>query len=129
MSGEKTSELSLFERIAQGDIPSVKVRENEEFLAILDIFPNCTGQTLVFPKKRYDSDVMLMPDDVYQRYMQAVKEVSILLKRALHVQRVGMIIEGMGVNHAHTKLYPMHGLDEEWQAVVSPETARYEIYP
>jgi histidine triad (HIT) family protein len=68
-------ETTIFEKIVAGEMPCSKIRENDEFIAILDIFPNCKGQTLVFPKQRYDSHISLMPNDVYSRYMLAVKEV------------------------------------------------------
>lgn len=121
-------EPSLFELIAQGQIPSTKIREDDEFMAILDIFPNCKGQTLVIPKQRYDSDISLMPDDVYQRYMQATKHVMTILKKWLGVKRVGMIIEWMWVHHVHIKLYPMHWLSDEWKAMRPEEKVRFDQY-
>ncbi len=121
-------EPSVFELIAQGKIPSIKIWENEEFMAILDIFPNCKGQTLVIPKQRYDSDIALMPIDVYSRYMHAVYTVIQLLKKWLNVQRVGMIVEWMGVHHAHVKLYPMHWLSEQWEAINPTEKVRFDHY-
>jgi histidine triad (HIT) family protein len=72
---------SIFEKIYAGEIPSTKIRENDEFFAILDVFPNCKGQTLVIPKQRYESDITLLPEDVYSRYMLAVKHVMTLLKK------------------------------------------------
>jgi histidine triad (HIT) family protein len=72
---------SLFEQIAQRIIPASIIRENDEFMAFLDIFPNCKGQTLVIPKIRYDSDISLMPADLYSRYMLAVQHVISLLKK------------------------------------------------
>lgn len=101
-------EPSIFEKIVAGEIPSTKIRENDEFLAILDVFPNCKWQTLVIPKQRYDSDISLMPDDVYSRYMLAVKEVILLLKKWMWVGKIWQIIEWESVNHAHVKLYPMN---------------------
>lgn len=121
-------EPSLFELIAQWKIPSVKIREDDEFMAILDIFPNCKWQTLVIPKQRYDSDISFMPDDIYQRYMQAAKHVMDMLKKWLGVKRVGMIVEWMWVHHVHIKLYPMHGLSDEWTAMWSWESVRFDTY-
>lgn len=98
----------LFCKIIAGEISSYKVRENEEFYAFLDLFPNCKGQTLVIPKEHFDSDLFVVEDPAfYARYLTAVREVVQLLKSKLKVERVGMIMEGMGVNHLHIKLYPM----------------------
>lgn len=118
-------EPSIFEKIVAGEIPSTKIRENDEFLAILDVFPNCKWQTLVIPKQRYDSDISLMPDEVYSRYMLAVKEVVVLLKKWLWVEKIWQIVEWEWVNHAHVKLYPM---DMKWDKIPH-EKQRFDSYP
>ena len=45
---------SIFTRIINGEIPSYKVAEDENFLAFLDINPLEKGHTLVVPKKEID---------------------------------------------------------------------------
>ena len=45
---------SIFSKIVNGEIPSHKIAENEEFLAFLDAFPITKGHTLVIPKKEID---------------------------------------------------------------------------
>jgi len=102
----------IFCRIVAGVIPSVKIWEDDEFLAILDVFPNTEGQTLVIPKDHYDSDPTDMPDDKYCDLFLAAKEVAKLLKERLDVKRVAMVVEGIGVNHMHVKLYPLYGTGE-----------------
>ena len=120
----------LFCKIVAREIPSYKVWENEEFYAFLDLFPNCKGQTLVIPKEHFDSDFFLIEDsDFVQRYFLAIREVVELLKSKLNVVRVGMIMEGMGVNHLHIKLYPMWGLSEQREPEVSPEKVFFDRYP
>lgn len=120
----------LFCKIIAGEIPSHKVRENDEFYAFLDLFPNCKGQTLVIPKEHFDSDFFVIEDSAfYTRYLMAVREVAQLLKTKLGVIRVGMIMEGMGVNHLHIKLYPMRWLSENWEPTVSEEEVFYQSYP
>ena len=101
----------IFCKIVSEQIPSFKIREDEHFLAILDVFPNTKGQTLVIPKKHYDSDVFEMDEAMMNKFFVAAKKVSKLLKKSLKVQRIALVMEGMGVNHAHIKLYPLHGLD------------------
>lgn len=121
-------EPTIFEKIVAGEIPCSKIRENDEFIAILDIFPNCEWQTLVIPKIWYDSDISLMPDDVYHRYMDAVRIVINIIKISLQVQRVWVIIEGMWVHHAHVKLYPMHGLWSDWKEMIVKEKIWFDKY-
>lgn len=71
----------LFCKIVAGEIPSYKIRENDEFEAILDAFPEVKGQTLVIPKKHYDSDIFLIDETgFYERYLQAGKKTAEILK-------------------------------------------------
>jgi histidine triad (HIT) family protein len=74
-------EPSIFEKIVSGEVPCTKIWEDNDFLAFLDIMPNCKGQTLVIPKQWHDSDISLMPDDMYTNYMIAVKKVINILKK------------------------------------------------
>ncbi|MCX6824240.1 MAG: HIT domain-containing protein [candidate division SR1 bacterium] len=99
----------VFCKIVAGEIPSVKIRENDQFIALLDAFPACKGQTLVLPKRHYDPDIFLMENNVYVQFMLATKEVVSLLKHGLGVDKIGLVVEGLQVPHAHIKLYPFRG--------------------
>lgn len=107
--------------------------QDDEFMALLSIDPNTEGFSCVVPKQHYGSDIMSMPDDILQRYILAAKKVSaILLNYFEDVGRVGMIVEGMGIDHAHIKLVPMHGTDYlekgEWKQVLSGKNFWFEKY-
>jgi len=121
----------IFCKISKGEIPSYRIGENEEFFAILDIFPNTKGMTLVIPKNHYESYAFDMPDDVYSRFLLFAKEMGKELDEKLCVVRTAMVMEGMGVNHAHIKLYPLHGLDKDFK-MITPEGSiffdKYEGY-
>jgi len=119
----------IFCKIIKGEIPSFKVWEDKEFLAMLDINPNTEGMTVLLSKKHYGSYLSEMPDDVYQRFWVAAKKVSRLLDKKLGTKRTAMVSEGMGVNHAHIKLYPLHGLGEKFQEMVPEKRVFYEMYP
>ncbi len=119
----------VFCKIVKGEIPCEKIWEDDEFLAILDAFPNTEGMTLVIPKKHYESYAFDMPEDVYSRFFLAAKKVIKLLEKGLGVQRVGLVMEGMGVNHAHIKLYPLHGLKGKFEEMLSEEDAYFDKYP
>lgn len=122
--------MCIFCKIISGEIPSYKIWENDKFIAILDIFPNCKGQTLLIPKKHYESDLFNIHDkELYKDVILATDDVVQLLKAKLNVQRVGMIMEGMGVNHLHIKLYPMHGIEEDWKQNIWWEQVFFEEYP
>jgi len=119
----------IFCKIIKGEIPSFKIWEDDEFLAILDINPNTKGMTLVLTKEHYDSYAFEMPDDVYNKFLSATKKVAKILEKKLGVQRVAMVMEGMGVNHAHIKLYPLHGLEEKFKEMWGEEKIFLDKYP
>ncbi|HMP67252.1 MAG TPA: HIT family protein [Candidatus Paceibacterota bacterium] len=107
--------------------------ENEEFMAFLSIDPNTEGFSCVIPKKHYDSDVMKMPDEMLQKFIIVTKKVSKILENYFEdVGRVGVIMEGTGINHAHIKLFPMHGTEKlkrgEWQQILSEKEFWFEKY-
>ena len=66
----------IFCKIVKGEIPSVKVWEDDSFLAILDINPNTEGMTLVLPKSHFDSDAFLMPEKDYNNLYIAVNKIQ-----------------------------------------------------
>ncbi len=119
----------VFCKIVNGQLPSAKIWEDDEFIAILDLFPNTKGMSLVIPKKHYHSYAFEMPDDVYSRFMLAGRKVGLLLDEKLHTQRTTLVMEGMGINHAHLKLYPMHGLKEKFTSMDShADPVYFETY-
>lgn len=121
-------ENCIFCKIANGEIGSAKIWEDSEFMAVLDINPNTKGMALVMTKKHYDSYAFDMPEDAYQRFMLASKKVAKLLEKGLNVKRVAMVMEGMGINHAHIKLYPLHGITEKFSEMWAKEKVFFEKY-
>lgn len=78
-----------------------------------------------------DSDVLSLPADSLTALTLAAKTVSEILKSKLQVNRVGLIYEGFGINHAHAKLIPMYDVQKEWKQISSHESERrfYNFYP
>lgn len=98
---------SIFTRIINGDIPSHKVYEDDRTLAFLDIRPIRFGMTLVVPKRQVDKLYDLNDDD-YQAVMATAKQVARRLEAVLQPSRVGYMVEGFDVPHAHVKLIPVN---------------------
>lgn len=119
----------IFCKIVKGEIPCHKIYEDDEFLAFLDIYPNTDGMTLVLSKKHYDSYAFDMPEEEYLKLMKVTKRVAELLDKKLNVKRTAMVMEGMGINHVHIKLYPMHGLEDKNQVMEAKEKVFFEKYP
>jgi diadenosine tetraphosphate (Ap4A) HIT family hydrolase len=117
----------IFCQVVENKIGSTKIWEDNEFLAILDINPNTRGATLLIPKDHYSTKLFEMPDAAYQRLWLAAKKVNQLLERSLGVVKVGAVVEGMGVDHAHIKFYPLHGIQPDTGE--AKERTFFEKYP
>ena len=98
--------MSIFSKIAAGEIPSYKCAENEEFYAFLDINPLVKGHTLVIPRREVDY-IFDMDDEEIGEFMQFAKQVAVALKKAFPCEKVGMEVIGLEVRHAHIHLIPM----------------------
>lgn len=126
--------MCIFCGIVGGSIPVAgKFWENDEFMAFLAIDPNTEGFTCVIPKSHFGSDVLKMPDDVLGRFILASKKVAGLLESYFKdVGRVGLMMEGTGIDHAHIKLAPFHGTENlkngVWQQYLSGKEFWFEKY-
>ncbi|MFA4820482.1 MAG: HIT family protein [Candidatus Aenigmatarchaeota archaeon] len=120
----------IFCDIVNGKAPCHKIWEDDKHLAILSIFPNTGGFTVVITKKHYSSYAFDVPENVFLDLMTASRKVGRLLDKKLgDVGRTGLIAEGFGINHLHTKLFPMHGTKaEKWKAVNSKVDKYFEKY-
>ncbi|MBQ2243841.1 MAG: HIT family protein [Bacteroidales bacterium] len=97
---------TIFTRIVNGEIPSYKVAESENFYAFLDISPLAQGHTLVIPKKETDY-IFDIEDQEYKELFLFAKRVAAAIKKAIPCKRVGVAVLGMEVPHAHIHLVPM----------------------
>ncbi len=97
---------SIFTKIANGEIPAHKVAEDENFLAFLDISPVAKGHTLVIPKKEVDY-LFDLDDELYAGLQLFAKKVAAGLKKAIPCVKVGVLVLGLEVPHAHIHLIPM----------------------
>lgn len=97
---------TIFSKIVNGEIPAYKVAEDENYLAFLDIFPVAKGHTLVIPKKEVDY-LFDLEDDLYAGLQVFAKKVAIGLKKAIPCKKVGVLVLGLEVPHAHIHLIPM----------------------
>ncbi len=96
---------SIFSKIVSGEIPAYKVAEDDKFLAFLDINPVAEGHTLVIPKKEIDY-LFDLDDDLLADMMVFAKKVARALDKAIVCKRVGVMVVGTEVPHAHIHLVP-----------------------
>ena len=98
---------TIFTRIAQGEIPSYKVAESEDYYAFLDISPLALGHTLVIPRKVEDDYIFHLDEQTYEGLWAFARKVARALKAAVPCQRVGVAVLGMEVAHTHIHLVPL----------------------
>ena len=98
---------TIFTKIANGEIPSYKVAENEDFYAFLDIAPMAKGHTLVIPKKVEDDYIFNLDENTYMGLCAYARKVAQAIKAALPCKRVGVAVLGMEVPHTHIHLVPL----------------------
>ncbi len=110
-------------------MPSIKIWEDDKHIAILDINPNMEGVTLVITKTHFDSYAFDMPDSEYSEVMLAAKKVGKLLDKGLKTKRTVLVVEGLGINHLHIKLYPVHGIKEKFEEIWAEKRIYFEGYP
>lgn len=122
----------IFCQIAQGKAPCHEIWSDDNHIAFLSIFPNTPGFTVVATKQHYGSYAFEQPDQVLTDLVLATKKVAQILDNFFEdVSRCGMFFEGWGVDHLHSKLFPMHGTGgiEGWQNIESAEPIFYDKYP
>lgn len=123
----------IFCQIAQGHMPAHLIWEDDRHMAFLSIFPNTEGFTVVIPKEHYDSYAFAQSDEVLTALIIATKKVATILDSFFpDVTRTGMFFEGFGVDHLHSKLFPMHGTNDiaSWQPIESKTNRQFfEQYP
>ncbi|MGM0407094.1 MAG: HIT family protein [Bacteroidota bacterium] len=98
---------TIFSKIVQGEIPSYKIAEDENFYAFLDINPLAKGHTLVIPKQETDYYFDL-DDDTLRGLTLFSKKVARAIDKAIDCKRVGVVVLGLEVPHAHVHLIPLN---------------------
>ncbi|MFW5702949.1 MAG: HIT family protein [Candidatus Dojkabacteria bacterium] len=120
----------VFCQIASGKIQTRVIHENDSHIAILSHAPNTEGFTVAFPKEHHHSYFAEVPKEIRTGLVEFSSEVAKLLNNVFEdVGRTGMMFEGFGVDHLHSKLFPMHGtVGEEWQQRASKVDKYFENY-
>ena len=98
--------MSIFSKIAAGEIPSYKCAESEKFYAFLDIYPLTVGHTLVIPRREVDYYFDLDDDELAEMQVFA-KRVAKAVGQAFPCKKVAQVVLGLEVPHAHIHLIPM----------------------
>jgi histidine triad (HIT) family protein len=98
--------MTIFSKIAAGEIPSYRVAESDRYYAFLDINPIAKGHVLVIPKQETDY-IFDLDDDTLSGLTVFAKRVAKAMKKAIPCKRIGVLVLGMEVPHAHIHLIPL----------------------
>ncbi len=102
--------MCIFCKIVSGEIPSVKVYEDEGFMAFMDIGPVNKGHVLVIPKKHAETFLDLTPDEAAELFRR-VNMVAKAVKEGLSADGLNIInnvgpVSGQEVFHVHVHIIP-----------------------
>lgn len=111
---EETKEC-IFCKITKGEIPAVKVYEDNEVLAFMDIHPKHPGHTLVIPKDHIEN-IYGMPSETAARLMIVVQKIAVAVKNAADADGINISMNnesaaGQDVWHAHMHVIPRFNED------------------
>ncbi|WP_397423280.1 HIT family protein [Phenylobacterium sp.] len=102
---------NIFAKILRGEMPAVKVYEDEHVLAFMDVFPQAKGHTLVIPKQSTARNFLEEAPDVIGPLMLGVQRVARAVRAALNPD--GLVITqfngapaGQTVFHLHFHIIP-----------------------
>ncbi len=109
---------TIFTKIVNGEIPSYKIAETEDYYAFLDINPIVEGHTLVIPKKEIDY-IFDLDEDTLAGLNIFAKKVAKAIEQAIKCKRVGIMVIGTEVPHAHIHLIPFS--NEAQMSVMAPK--------
>ncbi|MBA3041750.1 MAG: HIT family protein [Alphaproteobacteria bacterium] len=103
---------NIFAKILKGEIPSVKLYEDEDTLAFMDVMPQATGHLLVIPKT--GSRNLLDADPaVLSKLIPVVQKLAVAAKEAfdadgVFVAQFNEAAAGQTVYHLHFHVIPRH---------------------
>jgi len=98
---------TIFTKIVNKEIPCHLIKEDDRFLAFLDVMPLVEGHVLVIPKREVDYIFDLEPE-LLGDLMKFAQTIAPAIKKAIPCKRVGVAVIGLEVPHAHVHLVPMN---------------------
>ncbi|MCA9394270.1 MAG: HIT family protein [Candidatus Omnitrophica bacterium] len=102
---------TLFTKIVNGEIPCHKILEDDRYLAFLDIRPINPGHTLVIPKQETDY-IFDLEDDLLKGAIVFAKRVAAMIEKVVTCERIGIMVAGLEVPHAHIHLIPINAVSD-----------------
>jgi len=85
--------------------------ENNNFMLLLDTIPCKEGHCLLIPKQHVDT-IFDLNDEIYNELFSIIKKLEKPLCEVTKAKRLGLILTGFEIPHAHIHLVPLHGSNE-----------------
>ena len=98
---------TIFTKIVNKEIPCHLIKEDDRFLAFLDVMPLVEGHVLVIPKQEVDYIFDLEPE-LLGDLMKFAQTIAPAIKKAIPCKKIGVAVIGLEVPHAHVHLVPMN---------------------
>ena len=107
----------IFCKIANGEIPSRTLEENDKFRVVLDVGPATKGHALILPKDHY-ANLYELPEETAADVMKLAKKMAIRMKEKLHCDGLNLVqnnepAAGQTVFHFHLHLIPRYENDNQ----------------
>lgn len=102
---------TIFNKLMSGEIPCHKLHENDRFFSFLDVRPIAPGHALVIPKKEVDY-IFDLEDELLREILLFARPVARAIKSAVPCKKIGIMVAGLEVPHAHVHLVPINGVNE-----------------
>lgn len=101
---------NVFAKILRGELQCIKVYEDEQALAFMDIMPQAEGHTLVIPKEAAETLLDLSADSAAHA-IHVVQKIASALKKGLGAEGIVLMqlngsSAGQTVPHIHFHLIP-----------------------
>lgn len=105
----------IFCKIANGEIPSSTVYEDDQFRVILDLAPAAKGHALVLPKQHF-VNIFDIDENVLRDLIVLAKKVAVAMKETLQCEAVNIVqnngeLAGQTVFHFHMHVIPRYADD------------------
>lgn len=110
------AEGCVFCQIAAGRIPSIRIYEDGDFIAFMDIAPQTEGHFLIVPRNHYQV-LGEVPDQLLAKVMPLAKKLSEAAMTGLGVEGFNLLqnngeVAGQAVGHWHLHIIPRRGAEE-----------------
>ncbi|MDO5540498.1 MAG: HIT family protein [Eubacteriales bacterium] len=106
----------IFCKIANGEIPSATLYEDDDFKVILDVSPAAKGHMLILPRQHY-ADIMAMPEELTAKAFVLAKKMAAKLEKVLECDGINLVqnnheAAGQTVFHFHIHVIPRYAKDK-----------------